>query len=117
HLLLALIKMGASDSARLLRDQGADLGNARARVKRLIGTGAVEPHPDSLFRTPRANQAIEAAKANARSSGHAQISPNHILMGLLSDPASVAFWVMTDLGVDVEDLRRDVQKALQSRSD
>jgi hypothetical protein len=62
--------------------------------------------------TPRARNAVMVAQNEARAAGHDQIRPDHLLLGLLSDPQSLAATAIVELGVPLATVRQAVTAAL-----
>ena len=62
---------------------------------------AFHAHPFSRF-TPRARQAVKAAQEEARELRHDHIFPEHLALGLLHDPDSLAMRAIAALGVTLE---------------
>ncbi|MCV7089682.1 Clp protease N-terminal domain-containing protein [Mycobacterium interjectum] len=55
--------------------------------------------------TPRARNAVVAAQNAAHQAGNGEITPDHLLLGVLSDPAGLATLLLQRQEVDVEALR------------
>ncbi len=62
--------------------------------------------------TPRAQQVLQLARKEADRFNHAYIGTEHILLGLIALSEGVAVNVLTRLGVDLESLRLEVEKAV-----
>jgi hypothetical protein len=62
--------------------------------------------------TPRARNAVMVAQNEARAAGHDQIRPEHLVLGLLSDPQSLAATAIVELGVPLAAVRQAVTAAL-----
>ena len=62
--------------------------------------------------TARARNAVMVAQNEARAAGHDQIRPEHLLLGLLSDPQSLAATAIVELGVPLATVRQAVTAAL-----
>jgi len=59
--------------------------------------------------TPRARNAVVAAQNAAHEAGNAEITPDHLVLGTLSDPAALATVLLQRQKVDTEVLRAAVQ--------
>jgi ATP-dependent Clp protease ATP-binding subunit ClpA len=55
--------------------------------------------------TPRARSAVVAAQNAAHEAGNGEITPDHLLLGVLSDPAGLATLLLQRQQVDVEAVR------------
>jgi hypothetical protein len=64
--------------------------------------------------TPRAHSAIVAAQNAAHAAGNAEITPDHLLLGLLSDPAALATPLLHAQNVTAEAVRAAVTLAPRS---
>ncbi len=58
--------------------------------------------------TPRARNAVVAAQNAAHEAANSEITPNHLLLGVLSDPAALATVLLHRQHVDAENLRAAV---------
>ena len=111
HLLLALGRMPDSVAWRSLSERGIDLDPLRTAVHRLTQPGAGTPGEDRLPYTPSARAAMDRAERYARQLGHADIGPEHVLLGLLGEPESVAYAILVGLGVRPPELGTAVVRA------
>jgi ATP-dependent Clp protease ATP-binding subunit ClpC len=105
HLLLGLIQEGEGVAAKVLEQLGVERSRVRAEVERRIGHGGREPSGAIPF-TPRAKTALELSLREALQMGHNYIGTEHILLGLVREGQGVAVLVLTELGVELETLRR-----------
>jgi ATP-dependent Clp protease ATP-binding subunit ClpC len=62
--------------------------------------------------TPRAKKVLEVAAQEARSMGHRYIGTEHLLMALVKDDDSVAANVLTNLNVDYDRVKEEVERVL-----
>ncbi|MGI9117814.1 MAG: Clp protease N-terminal domain-containing protein, partial [Gaiellales bacterium] len=62
--------------------------------------------------TVKAQEALATAAERARVSGNPELTPLHLLAGLLAEQGSVAESLLRGVGADVEALRRDADDAL-----
>src|ERR1700761_3204577 len=58
--------------------------------------------------TPRARNAVVAAQNSAHRAASGEITPDHLLLGVLGDPAALATLLLERLHVDIENLRATV---------
>jgi ATP-dependent Clp protease ATP-binding subunit ClpA len=59
--------------------------------------------------TPRARNAVVVAQNDAHDAAHAEITPGHLVLGTLSDPAALATVLLQRQDVDAEAVRAAVQ--------
>lgn len=111
QLLLGLMKEESTVSARVLSEFGVDLENARSEVEAIIGRGSGSVPPEIPF-TPKVKQVFEQAFQEARKMDAAYIEPEHLLLSLTQNTESVAYRVLTNLGVDPAKLRTRIIKEL-----
>ena len=62
--------------------------------------------------TPRARNVVMAAQNEARAAGHDQIRPEHLVLGLLSEPDGVGAAAIVSRGVSLDSVRTAVTAAL-----
>jgi ATP-dependent Clp protease ATP-binding subunit ClpA len=105
------------DQARRAGASWTDIGqhmgvSKQAAQKRFVPKApeGLEYNLDSGFGrfTPRARRAVASAQEEARKGKHAAIGPEHLVLGLLSQPEALAARALTDLGADAEAVRAAV---------
>ncbi len=116
HLLLALTQLDDSAAAEVLGRVNASLDQIRTRVEQLIGQGS-EPTSDAMVLTPRTKRVIVAALAEADQMGHRRIGTRHLLLGLLQEGEGVAFEVLTEWGVRVDNARLQIPGSTPEEQD
>jgi ATP-dependent Clp protease ATP-binding subunit ClpC len=104
QLLLGLIKENATLSAKVLEEFGVNLEDARAEVEAIIGRGSGSVPPEIPF-TPKVKQVFEQAFQEARKMDATYIEPEHLLLSLTQNTESVAYRVLTNLGVEPAKVR------------
>jgi ATP-dependent Clp protease ATP-binding subunit ClpA len=62
--------------------------------------------------TPRARNVVVAAQNEARAAGNVEIRPEHVVLGLLVEPRSVAMKVLAARGITEQVLRQTVGAVL-----
>lgn len=65
--------------------------------------------------TPNAKQALSVAEEESRKNGLPYIGSEHLLIGLLSNPRSLAFSILTGAGVSLENVRMILNSASNSQ--
>ena len=94
-------------------DIGRSMGVSKQAVQKRFVPKASEPAADHFARfTPRARNVVVAAQNEARAAEHAEIRPEHLVLGLLAEPKGVAMQVLTERGVTADGLRRAVAAVL-----
>ncbi|MEM9905711.1 MAG: ATP-dependent Clp protease ATP-binding subunit [Cyanobacteria bacterium P01_D01_bin.44] len=111
QLLLGVIKEGSSIAARVLNDFGVNLADARTEVEAIIGRGSGNGPAEIPF-TPKVKQVFEQAFQEARKLDHPYIEPEHLLLSLTQNTESVAYRVLTNLGVEPSKIRMQLIRAI-----
>ncbi|NEO25421.1 MAG: ATP-dependent Clp protease ATP-binding subunit, partial [Kamptonema sp. SIO4C4] len=111
QLLLGLLGEGTAIAARVLRDMGANLKEARKVVDDLIGRGPGYA-PANIPFTPKAKQAFEQAFDEARQLGHTYIGTEHLLLAIVRETDTVAAKVLKRLDIDSGQVRTEIIRRL-----
>lgn len=112
HILLGLVKEGSGVGSVALKEAGIDLRKVRLEVEKLVQSGPRMITQGKLPQTPQAKRVIEFAMEEARGLRHDYVGTEHILLGLLRQPRSVATQVLQQLGLQLEVLRDDLLNLL-----
>jgi hypothetical protein len=110
------------DQARRSGASWTDIGKSmgvtkQAAQKRFVAKGdAPELDPSSGFSrfTERARHVVVAAQEAARAAGHDEIRPGHLVLGLLSEPDSLAVAAILEQGLSLDAVRRTAIATLPS---
>jgi ATP-dependent Clp protease ATP-binding subunit ClpC len=111
QILLGIVKEGSSIAAKVLNDFGVTLARARDEVEVIIGRGSGSGMAEIPF-TPKVKQVFEQAFQEARSLDHPHIEPEHLLLSLTHDSESVAYRVMSNLGLDPVQVRQQLLRII-----
>ncbi|WP_238453619.1 Clp protease N-terminal domain-containing protein [Micromonospora sp. ATA51] len=119
------VGLGDADAAAL-REIGIDLAAIVARIEESFGPDALReavPAPRRRWGrrryaggpfSPRSKKVLELSLREAIRLRHHHIGTEHILLGLLREGQGLAALVLTEAGVDLDDLRRRVETALRT---
>ncbi|MGD1704231.1 MerR family transcriptional regulator [Dapis sp. BLCC M229] len=144
-LLLGLLAVETSSAAQALNNQGVDFVIAQNLIRKLLAKHKVSDtkissHMKNLIRklsakytvklpkissdtkippeipfTPRAHRVMELATEQAKQQGHARITPQHLLLGLLRESemggetgGGLAMHVLQECGVDCQKLKQQL---------
>lgn len=110
HLLLGLIREEDGVAAQVLSAAGVTLQGVRGQVESIVGYGR-EASGQAPF-TPRSKNVLEASLGEALSMRHNYVGTEHLLLGLLSEPESVAATALSNLGADPGRVRQEVVRQL-----
>ena len=119
-----------AEDAAALRTIGIDLDTVLGRIESSLGPDALVPAPCPPRRTgwlrrrhdeqagspafgPRAKKVLELSLREALALHHAQVDAEHVLLGLIREGDGLAARVLTDAGVDLQQLRRAALAALE----
>jgi len=109
HILLGLVSEGSSDEGNVLRKRGVDPFRVRTDVERIVQAGPDMVAMGKMPGSPRAKKVLDSAIAEASTSKHDLVGPEHLLLGLLREEEGVAYEVLRNLGLNLEELRNEVR--------
>ncbi len=113
HLLLGLIREGDGVAINVIKNLNVDLDDLAKEIERSVTTaGGMMTIGQMIPFTPRAKKVLEVAAQEARSMGHRYIGTEHLLMALVKDDDSVASNVLTNLSIDYERVKEEVERIL-----
>src|SRR5688500_15021716 len=114
HILLGLIREGEGVAAAVLMNLNVDLEQIHERIEESVRKGKATIALGELPYTSRAKKVLEYAMAEARELNHSYVGTEHLLLGLLREEKGIAAEVLGQLGVSLEDARRETLKLLGS---
>jgi ATP-dependent Clp protease ATP-binding subunit ClpC len=114
HILLGLIREGEGVAAAVLTNLAVDLEQVQERVEESVRRGKATIALGELPYTSRAKKVLEFAMAEARELNHSYVGTEHLLLGLLREEKGIAAEVLAQLGVTLDDARRETLKLLGS---
>ncbi|MDR3183111.1 MAG: ATP-dependent Clp protease ATP-binding subunit, partial [Planctomycetaceae bacterium] len=112
HLLLGLIKEGSGVAANVLKNLDIDLRKIRHEVEKVVKSGPDTVTMGRLPQTPRAKKVLEYSMEEARNLNHNYVGTEHLLLGLLREQDGVAAQVLMNLGLKLDEVRREVLNLL-----
>src|SRR5436190_4100893 len=113
HILLGIIQEGGGVAAKVLKNLNVDLKRIRQEIDKLI-TPSTSPTVTlrQLPFSPRSKRVIELAGDAASQLGHDVIGTENLFLGLLKEGQGFAGQVLTNLGLELDDLRDRVLEVL-----
>jgi DNA-binding transcriptional MerR regulator len=110
-LLLGLLAVETSVAAQALGEQGVDFATAATLFRDWLADCATPPAeiPAKMPLTPRANRVLELAAKQAKRQGSDQITPEHLLLGILQEGETgggMAMRVLQECRVDCDRLKQ-----------
>ena len=112
HILLGLVRE-ESLATKLLRESGASPEAIRAEVDRLVKPGLRIGAGEARPFTGMADRAIQYAAEAARGLRHAYLATEHLLLGLLREPESLAARALLNLGLRPADVAKKLVERLK----
>jgi len=119
-LLLGHFVEAARHAGRSWAEIGAALGvTKQGAQQRFVDRDATTPSAEDQLLvgyTVRARASVARAREEAVEMGHSYVGTEHLLLGVLADPAALSVRVLTELGIPADELRRTVMEAAGPRS-
>jgi ATP-dependent Clp protease ATP-binding subunit ClpC len=112
HMLLGLVKEGASVTAHVLKNLDIDPRKIQLEVEKIVQSGPDMVTMGKLPQTSRAKKVIEYAIEEARNLNHNYVGTEHLLLGLVREQEGVAAQVLMNLGLKLEDVRQEIVNLL-----
>jgi len=118
HLLLGLLRDTDSVAVKALMNLGVKFEQARNEILNLLKeSGTFGDRATILGFSDRARKILSLARKEAVQYNHESIDTEHILLGFIKEGSGVGMTVLKNLNVDVNKLRRDVEKFMIKGSD
>ena len=126
HILLAMSDEGSSEAAEILIENGVAYDDIRREIIELVGQG----NPTALnqrYFTTAAKRILESSCKIAEADSKKQVSPEHILAAIISEPSSSACTVIRKMGGDLsgicsglnmigsDSVRRDMYESIRPK--
>lgn len=117
HILLTFIKNGGGLGLNILKNLHINPFKVLTETEKLVKTGfdrICDPRLKPLPYTPRSLKIIEYAKQQCEASNHGFVGTEHLLLGMLLEQEGVAAQVLTNLGVRLESVQREITTLLSA---
>jgi hypothetical protein len=117
-LLLGHFVDAARHAGRSWAEIGAALGvTKQGAQQRFVDRDAATPAAEQLLvrYTGRARASVARAREEALEMGHNYVGTEHLLLGVLVDPAAISARVLAELGIPADQLRQAVIEAAVPR--
>jgi ATP-dependent Clp protease ATP-binding subunit ClpC len=111
HVLIGLIKEEEGGASQVLKQLGVNVVKVVEEVERLVGKGEYQQVGEITF-TPRAKKVLELASQEASQLKNNYIGTEHILLGLIKEGSGVAVRILTDLGINLDNVYSEIMKVL-----
>lgn len=111
HLLMGLIREGDGAAAKALYRFGVSEADVAAKSEAIVGRGDYH-FTDSFGSTPRTKKILELSLYEAKLHKNNYIGTEHILLAMLSEQGCVAVRILSELGVDLSSLKKQIEQGL-----
>lgn len=111
-ILLGIIGEGAGIGAKVLSQLGITIKDARIEVEKVLGYGNSYTFGEVVF-SDRAKKILEIAWEKAKKHKNTKIASENLLWAITQTPDSVAMQVLSNLGVDVLEVKQGILKELE----
>lgn len=117
HLMLGLIAEGECVATEALRVLDVDLNKVRSEVSARMGKEEVERSMGRRAHTVELRAVINLAIKEARKLNHRYIGTEHLILGLLAHGESIPAQVLSDQGLNLDQLREKTLALLSPSMD
>ncbi len=114
HLLLGLLALGEGVAVSVLKSMDLNLDQLRLEVEKLCGVGGPTKQAGLVPFTPRLKRVLILAAKEAKDMNYNFIGTEHLLLALMREGESAAAKVLANMKIDINELRRQVIRALDS---
>ena len=111
HLLYGLAKEKNGIASKVLEKQNIDYRNILEKIEEIIGKNNFIKAYNIGF-TPRLKKVIENAYEEAKKIRSDFIGTEHLLIGIIKENDSIAGRILTDLGIDITKIYKELVKIL-----
>ncbi len=111
HILIGLIKEEEGIASQILKQLGVNADKVIEEVEQLVGKGEYQQVGEITF-TPRSKKVLELASQEATQLKNNYIGTEHILLGLIKEGSGVAIRILSDLGVNLDNMYSEIMKVL-----
>jgi len=111
HILIGLLKEEEGVAYQVLKELGVDADKVVEEIDRIVGKGEYQQVGEISF-TPRSKKVLELASQEASQLKHNYIGTEHILLGLIKEGSGVAVRILTDLGINLNNVYSRIMKIL-----
>jgi ATP-dependent Clp protease ATP-binding subunit ClpA len=112
HVMLGIIQLQGCTANTVLRLLGIEPDVVQEAVTKQLGQGPEQKTVGDIPYTPRTKKVLRLAAKEAHALNHDLIGTEHILIAILREGDGVVARVLRDLGLDIENLRRETLRML-----
>ncbi len=118
HILLVLLEDGENVAVDVLKDLKVNLGDLKTKTEEVVreygGSYAKNGGVKQMYITPDARHVLENAKSESSRMGDERIGTEHLLLGIVKTPDSMAARVLERFDISVEKVYNSVLKIRRS---
>ena len=112
HVLLGLLHENESLASRIFHRLKIDTERIKLDLESIMSKVAGAKIHATIPASPRVQKLISRAAEEARSLGHNYIGTEHLLLGIVREGQNTAFNVLSNLGMDIDILRKEIMQIL-----
>jgi ATP-dependent Clp protease ATP-binding subunit ClpC len=114
HILLGLLKLGQGIAVNVLRNMDLSYDTIRAEVEKIVGFGPEAQIYSDPALTAKVKKVFEYANEEALNLNHNYVGTEHLLLALLRESDGVACQVLTNMHVDIKEIRKEILRELET---
>ncbi|SHJ51466.1 ATP-dependent Clp protease ATP-binding subunit ClpC [Clostridium amylolyticum] len=115
HILLGILRVEGI-SKELLNSMNVTDDAVRKLVEEYVGFGDIEIFKNEIALTPRTKRLLDLSLLEARNLGHNYISTEHMLLALIREQEGVAYTILVNLNVNIENLRNEIINSMSGQN-
>ncbi|MBU3196880.1 ATP-dependent Clp protease ATP-binding subunit [Clostridium algidicarnis] len=116
HILLGILKEEGM-SKNILNNMGVSLKNIKDLIEKMEGKGDLIIAQNEVPLTPRTKRLLDLSLLEARNLNHNYVTPEHILLALISESEGVAFNILKSVHVNFDKLRSELINSLSGEGE
>jgi len=116
HILLGIISEGGY-AKQILNKQGVEMFHVRNMIEEFLGAGESIMQKGELLLTPRTKRLFDESFVEAKKLNHNYVSPEHLLLALVSEEEGVAYTILSRLKMDFKEVRNELLVFLSGNED
>jgi ATP-dependent Clp protease ATP-binding subunit ClpC len=111
HILLGMLREDRQIAARFFPEDSPDFKLIRKHIEDRVGIGEREVTSNvDLPLSIEAKRVLAFAAQESDKLGHSHIGTDHLLLGLLVEEGTIAFKLLTEMGVVLYDVRKVIEE-------
>jgi ATP-dependent Clp protease ATP-binding subunit ClpC len=111
HILMGMLtEEGAA--RKILNKMNIRFEDVKELIDEYEGYGDKSTEADQIPLTPRTKRLLELSLMESRNLNHNYITPEHMLLAMISEPEGVAVTILSSLGADFARIRKEIIESL-----